>query len=430
MTGLHLRLRIYRIACLILFHNPLAKLFLPPAGRPMAARQTSLKPSDTESSRTRIWFHAASVGELQVLWPVILRYASERNQTDFIISIFSPSAERALAKLLDEVNALQGRVLWAGFCPFEGRWGAALARIKPNAFVSTKYEAWPELWASLAVRGIPLVIANAQVRGSLRIGFIAKMLLTQKRLKATLVAPDEYEAKKLEAAYSHTRVQVAGDPRWDQMERRSRSRNERTQYLIRTFSDKPRPWGVIGSAWLSDLKFLGEKLYDYPGTIWIVPHAVEGHHFDQLLHWLRNVPVILERTASRYFHLSSAPEKPNARVILVDEMGVLANLYESADWTYVGGGFEAGVHSTLEPGYFGLPIAIGPERHHKFYEIRWLAERGQLRVLNDQTKYDWLSQATRGEFAKAREQWKNLSLESLGASRKLMTIIDAEGKNR
>lgn len=427
MTGLSFRLRLYRLVALVLLHNPIAKLFLPPAGRPMVARQVS-RTFEEASTRKRVWFHAASVGELQVLWPVILLYARERHYVELIITIFSVSAERALAKLLDEVNAVQGCLLWAGFSPVEGKWGAEIASLNPDVFVSTKYEAWPELWASLAQAGVPLVVANAQVRSSLKIGFVSCAALTSAPLNVTLLAPDDYEANKLSGAYRQAKILVSGDPRWDQMERRSKVRNERTQYLIRTFSEKPRPWGVIGSAWLSDLKFLGERLYDYPGTLWIVPHEVEGRHFEELLHWLRSVPVILERTASRYFHLSSAPEKPHARVILVDEVGVLANLYESADWAYVGGGFEAGVHSTLEPGFFGVPIAIGPERNEKFYEIRWLLERRQLSILNEHNKYDWLSRVTRGEFAKARDEWKNRSLESLGASRKLVTIIDAEGK--
>ena len=48
-------------------------------------------------------------------------------------------------------------------------------------------------------------------------------------------------------------------------------------------------------------------------------------------------------------------------VIVVDRVGILADLYALADAAFVGGGFHrAGLHSVLEPAVFGAPIAIGP----------------------------------------------------------------------
>ena len=48
-------------------------------------------------------------------------------------------------------------------------------------------------------------------------------------------------------------------------------------------------------------------------------------------------------------------------VIVVDRVGILADLYALADAAFVGGGFHrAGLHSVLEPAVFGVPITIGP----------------------------------------------------------------------
>ena len=47
--------------------------------------------------------------------------------------------------------------------------------------------------------------------------------------------------------------------------------------------------------------------------------------------------------------------------MLVDEYGILADLYAVAHAAYVGGGFhDAGLHSLLEPAAFGAPVLIGP----------------------------------------------------------------------
>ena len=82
---------------------------------------------------------------------------------------------------------------------------------------------------------------------------------------------------------------------------------------------------------------------------------------------IQDYPSRLGNPASRKF--GSRP------CVLVDEMGFLSELYGAADWAYVGGGFGAGVHSTIEPAIQGIPILIGPVRADHFTEI------GQLQPL-------------------------------------------------
>src|SRR5204862_502249 len=61
---------------------------------------------------------------------------------------------------------------------------------------------------------------------------------------------------------------------------------------------------------------------------------------------------------SQVEHTSSAP------VIVVDRVGILADLYALADVAFVGGGYHrAGLHSVLEPAVFGVPVAVGPHWH-------------------------------------------------------------------
>ena len=47
-------------------------------------------------------------------------------------------------------------------------------------------------------------------------------------------------------------------------------------------------------------------------------------------------------------------------VIIVDKVGILPELYKYAKITYVGGGFENGVHSTIEPLVYNNLIFYGP----------------------------------------------------------------------
>ena len=46
---------------------------------------------------------------------------------------------------------------------------------------------------------------------------------------------------------------------------------------------------------------------------------------------------------------------------------MLSSLYKYADLAYIGGGFGAGIHNTLEAAAFGLPVLFGP-KYSRFKE--------------------------------------------------------------
>jgi 3-deoxy-D-manno-octulosonic-acid transferase len=48
-------------------------------------------------------------------------------------------------------------------------------------------------------------------------------------------------------------------------------------------------------------------------------------------------------------------------------MGMLSRVYGSAEWAYIGGGFGAGIHNTLEAAVYGIPVAFGV-KYRKFKE--------------------------------------------------------------
>jgi len=63
-------------------------------------------------------------------------------------------------------------------------------------------------------------------------------------------------------------------------------------------------------------------------------------------------------------------------VVVVDRVGVLADLYAAADAAYVGGGFHrAGLHSVVEPAALEAAVLFGP-RHGNAREAAELAAAG------------------------------------------------------
>jgi 3-deoxy-D-manno-octulosonic-acid transferase len=92
----------------------------------------------------------------------------------------------------------------------------------------------------------------------------------------------------------------------------------------------------------------------------------------------------------------------------------LNTLYRYGTVAYIGGGFGKGIHNTLEPAAFGLPVIFGP-RYEKFEEARQMVARGGafsvgnseefeavLTKLQDPVFYEKASQAVRGYLEESR----------------------------
>ena len=47
-------------------------------------------------------------------------------------------------------------------------------------------------------------------------------------------------------------------------------------------------------------------------------------------------------------------------IVIVNKVGILADLYKYCDFAYVGGGFGAGVHSVIEPAIYNAIVTYGP----------------------------------------------------------------------
>ncbi len=78
-------------------------------------------------------------------------------------------------------------------------------------------------------------------------------------------------------------------------------------------------------------------------------------------------------------------------MLIIDSIGLLTKIYSYADIAYVGGGFKTGLHNTLEPAVFGIPVIIGP-KYHGFAEAEMLVERGGVIPIQNEVELHRLLQ--------------------------------------
>jgi hypothetical protein len=286
--------------------------------------------------------------------------------------------------------------------------------------LTVKYEAWPECWSALSQLQIPLGILSAKKRSSfVWVQRILKLSCTPLPKLLLSIDHSRHREKLKELFGLRDRdIQLAADPRWLQVfksqsevlditaasEHRSSVKTKRFFEVIETYKYYPRPWLVLGSIYAEDLVLWSSVVnqnQDFKGTLWIVPHRIDHESIATLfsnkvkmakpwnfksMEWTQSSPKFLqtEFAQTQGTDDSSQHDHQSFKTIVVNEMGLLSQLYIVSDFAYVGGGFNQGVHSTIDPGMAGIPIACGYYRHDLFDEIALLNELGQLTLIKDE----------------------------------------------
>ena len=73
--------------------------------------------------------------------------------------------------------------------------------------------------------------------------------------------------------------------------------------------------------------------------------------------------------------------------MIIDNIGMLSSIYQYGKIAYIGGGFGAGIHNTLEPIAFSLPVIFGP-KYQKFEEARQLVISGGGLSINNSEEFE------------------------------------------
>src|SRR5690606_41857962 len=87
----------------------------------------------------------------------------------------------------------------------------------------------------------------------------------------------------------------------------------------------------------------------------------------------------------------------NYDVLIVDTIGLLTKIYSYAEISYVGGGFATGLHNTLEPAVYGIPVIIGPN-FKGFKEAEDLVDKGGVLVVNSKGEFNTLINELLGDL--------------------------------
>jgi 3-deoxy-D-manno-octulosonic-acid transferase len=301
-----------------------------------------------------VWAHAASVGEQQVLEPIISRLNRAHPDLRIVLSHTSPSVAHTIRP---------AAVCHRDYLPWDtpGPIVSVLDAVRPSLLLFGRGDLWPELVCAARARGIPIAVAGASVRpGSARLRLPARFALRDvHRAVAWLgaVTPSDADRWRRLGVPPH-RIVVTGDPRHDRMLERMADPGPAT--AIRTWA-AGCPVLVAGSVEPEDDAALAHALARLAAAgpdlrAVIVPHEPGDTRIRRIEGGLADHGV-----TAGIWRGPADGIPPAAPVLIVATHGLLADLYLGADIAYVGGGFRRGrLHAVAEPAAVGLPVIIGP----------------------------------------------------------------------
>lgn len=343
---------------------------------------------EVDSTKKHTWFHFASLGEFEQGRSVLEKYKKLFPDRFILITFFSPSGyeTRKNFSLADHVFYL----------PADSAFNAKkfIDLINPEIVFFTKYDFWYFYFRELKKREIPLFMVSSIFRADQVFfkwygGIFRKMLSC-----VTHFFVQNQESVVLLRSIGFNNVTLSGDTRFDRVVEVAKTVRELP--VISYFATGNRVL-VAGSTWPEDLERLLTFHQVFPDwKIIIAPHDItpqsikltcdvfaSGILFSDLSDYMHKRHLESDHQKKRNIDMDLAYQDTDTEadlipehkspVLIIDNVGMLSSLYGYGDIAYIGGGFGAGIHNTLEAAAYGMPVVFGPN-FHKFQEAKDLIQ--------------------------------------------------------
>ena len=288
-----------------------------------------------DNTKDSIWIHAASHGEGLMAIPLIEALSKEFPEHQLIISFFSPSGFQNFKYKLKNLSKI--------YLPIDFKRNSEfiLEYIKPQLLIFVKYDFWFNLINKAHELKIPTVCFSTKIDQNKWFfkPFWKWQNSSLKKFSAILTVDKESNTILTEKGFTNT--SFCGDTRYDQV---NLNATQNTELKIN------KPCIILGSSWFKEEQYLNEIIEELDEfQIIIAPHEISKKRINDI------TSLFGEKSG-----LFSTLEKTIPKVLIIDNIGILASLYELSKIAIIGGGFSGKIHNIIEPAAKENYLLFGP----------------------------------------------------------------------
>ena len=335
-------------------------------------------PGRPDGTSQHLWLHAVSVGEVNLLAPLIKELQQTYPGVTFHITTTTKAGhELAQTKYAEHT---------VSYAPLDFSWAVrhAYQQIQPDAVLLAELELWPNLIRFADRYDAKIAVVNGRLsekshRGYSRIRFLVGPLL--KQLDWIGAQDDTYADRFIKLGANPSRVYVTGSIKFDGI---TPDRQNSQTLAFRELAGL----ATEDIVWLAGSTQNGEEpviLEAFQTAVQQVPELKlllvprHPHRFDEVADYLRSQNVTFERRSQL-----SADRRGEERILLIDSVGELSAWWGTADIAFVGGSLgNRGGQNMIEPAAYGAAVAVGPNTWNFKDVVERLRAAEALTVVHD-----------------------------------------------
>ncbi len=307
--------------------------------------------ANERNERKLIWLHAASVGEVNALIPIIRELSKRFPKANLILSTITITGHKQ-AQSIRELS-------YCFILPFDTFWFTAslIKSLRPNILIIAETELWPNLLRNLYNHNIPMVLVNGRLsaKSFKRYNYLYNFFSNLLEKFAFISVQSELDRDRFKGLGALSeRLYVLGSTKYDTL---PGALDEIEKNKIRQqwhLADNPIiTFGSVRPDEEEDILAVIRELQEqYKYIIFIIA----PRH-------LQRIEEIVKIGKNKGLQFTLRTEKIKLEldnIFLLDTIGELVKAYAISEIAFVGGSLaDYGGHNPLEPAALGVPVVFG-----------------------------------------------------------------------
>ena len=297
-----------------------------------------------------LWFHAVSVGEVIVLKELVQKLKNNLEGHHAVLTVVTQTGYDVALQHFKEDAVL--------YAPLD--LSLVIRRfirvINPKIYIAAETEIWPNLYRKLSRHGVPIVQVNGRISDKSFKGYKRAARLTQRILRKIdmFCMQSDLDARRIiEIGASADKVHVIGNIKFDNLDQGGEVNKTELGYA------KSDAIFIAGSTHPGEEEIVLRVFEDCQGRKQDLRLIISPRHIERVDHVCESV----RSAGMKPKVLSDLKTKPlkTDEVLVVNEIGVLRDLYSIADYVFIGKTLTVGGgQNMIEPASYGKPVLTGP----------------------------------------------------------------------